>query len=65
MEPQFFQSAADFRDWLGRHHEAAAELWVGFYNRQSAKGGLTYQDAVDAALCHGWIDGLKRRADHA
>src|SRR5438128_550031 len=39
------------------------ELWVGFYKKASGKGGITYQDGVDAALCYGWIDGIKKRVD--
>ena len=44
-------------------HGQVSELWVGFFKKASGKGGLTYSDAVDEALCFGWIDGLKRRVD--
>ena len=63
MKPRYFKSAAEFRDWLEKHHAAARELWVGFYKKASAKGGLAYLDAVDQALCFGWIDGIKKRVD--
>jgi uncharacterized protein YdeI (YjbR/CyaY-like superfamily) len=62
MNPTFFKSAAAFRAWLAKHH-GAAELWVGFYRKASGKKGLTYPEAVDAALCFGWIDGVKKRVD--
>ena len=63
MEVQFFDSAADFRAWLLAHHESAVELWVGFYRKDSGKSGTTYPEAVDQALCFGWIDGVRRSVD--
>ncbi len=38
-------------------------MWVGFYRKDSGKQGLTYAEAVDQALCYGWIDGVKKRVD--
>jgi uncharacterized protein YdeI (YjbR/CyaY-like superfamily) len=63
MPPRFFKSPADFRAWLARNHASASELWVGFYRKDSGKGGLTYSDALDEALCFGWIDGVRKRVD--
>ena len=65
MTPRYFKSGAAFRRWLETHHATDRELWVGFYNRASGKGGLTYPEAVDEALCFGWIDGVKKRVDDA
>jgi uncharacterized protein YdeI (YjbR/CyaY-like superfamily) len=65
MAPRFFRSREAFRAWLGKHHAAEPELWVGFYRKASGKGGLTYQESVDEALCFGWIDGVKKRVDAA
>lgn len=62
-EPRFFQSAEAFRAWLTEHGQNTAELWVGFYKKDSGRGGLTYQEGVAEALCFGWIDGLKKRVD--
>ena len=64
MKPHFFKTPAAFRRWLERHHATATELWVGFYNKTSGLGGLTYQEAVDELLCFGWIDGIVRRVDN-
>jgi uncharacterized protein YdeI (YjbR/CyaY-like superfamily) len=64
MKPRYFKSAADFRRWLEKHHATATEFLVGFYNKASGKGGLTYQEAVDEMLCFGWIDGVVRRVDN-
>ena len=63
MEPRFFRTSSEFRAWLENHHATTAELWVGFYKKASGKGGIGYLEAVDAALCYGWIDGIKKRVD--
>ena len=65
MTPTFFKSGAAFRAWLDKHGAKERELWVGFYKKASGKGGLTYAEAVDAALCFGWIDGVKYRVDES
>jgi uncharacterized protein YdeI (YjbR/CyaY-like superfamily) len=61
--PVFFSNASAFRRWLERHHDTAGELWVGFYKKGSGKRSVEYGEAVDQALCFGWIDGLKKRVD--
>lgn len=63
MKVRYFKSAADFRRWLEANHASVRELFVGFYKQDSGKGGITYAEAVDEALCFGWIDGLKKRVD--
>src|SRR5580765_2813661 len=63
MKPRYFKTPADFRAWLDEHHADTPELWVGFYKKASGKGGISYQDGVDAALCYGGIDGIKKRVD--
>jgi uncharacterized protein YdeI (YjbR/CyaY-like superfamily) len=61
--PRYFRTAAAFRKWLEKHHATANELLVGLYRMDSGKGGLTYPEALDEALCFGWIDGLRKRYD--
>jgi uncharacterized protein YdeI (YjbR/CyaY-like superfamily) len=63
MKPTFFNSGAEFRGWLERHHRDAAELSLGFYKKVSGKPGISYQDALDEALAFGWIDGVRRSLD--
>ena len=63
MKITYFKSAAEFRAWLEQHHATERELFVGFYKKASGRAGLTYAEAVDEALCFGWIDGVKRRVD--
>ncbi len=62
-EATFFDSPADFRRWLEEHHASEQELWIGYHKRTSGLGGMTYAQAVDEALCFGWIDGQVRRLD--
>jgi len=60
---RFFPSPADFRRWLERHHATQGELWVGFYKKATGRPTLTWSEAVDEALCFGWIDGVRKRVD--
>ena len=63
--PRFFRKPADFRTWLDKNHERAAELWVGFYKRNSGTPSITWPESVDEALCVGWIDGVRKSIDDA
>jgi uncharacterized protein YdeI (YjbR/CyaY-like superfamily) len=63
MDITFFASAAAFWAWLEKHHDARQELFVGFYKRGSGKPSITWPESVDAALCFGWIDGVRRSVD--
>lgn len=63
MKVVHFKTAADFRRWLAKHHATATELQVGCYKKGSGRGGMTYQESVDEALCFGWIDGIVRKID--
>jgi uncharacterized protein YdeI (YjbR/CyaY-like superfamily) len=58
-----FAGPAQFRAWLLQHHDSAAELWLGFYKKGVSKTSVGYAEAVEEALCFGWIDGLTRRVD--
>ncbi len=62
-DPWFFESQASFREWLTAHHNASSELWLGFWKKSSRRGGLEYPQAVDEALCFGWIDGIRKSLD--
>lgn len=61
--PRFFRDAVAFGRWLETHHASETELWVGLYKKHAAHRGMTYLQAVDEALCWGWIDGVLRRID--
>ena len=63
MQVKIFNTSAEFREWLENHHDQAAELWLGFYNKRTDKKCLTYREALDEALCFGWIDGVRKSID--
>lgn len=63
MKPKFFTTQEDFRRWLEENHKTATEIIVGYYNVKSGKGGMTWSESVDQALCFGWIDGVRRSID--
>jgi uncharacterized protein YdeI (YjbR/CyaY-like superfamily) len=52
-----------WRKWLEAHHESTSEIWLVFHKRHTAEGCLSYDDAVEEALCFGWIDSIVRRLD--
>ena len=62
-EAIYFASPAEFRAWLERHHESETEVLVGYWKRATGRPSLTWSEAVDEALCFGWIDGVRRGVD--
>lgn len=62
-QPAFFERPEDFRAWLKKHHNEKAALLVGFYKVSTGKPSLIWEQAVDEALCYGWIDGVRKRID--
>ena len=60
---RFFKTPAELRTWFRAHHRSADELWVGFYRKSSGRASITWPEAVDEALCVGWIDGIRKRLD--
>ncbi len=63
MNPSFFETPDNFRQWLEQNHDKASELLVGFYKKGSGRHSITWPESVDQALCFGWIDGVRRRID--
>jgi uncharacterized protein YdeI (YjbR/CyaY-like superfamily) len=63
MVPTFFKTPAELRRWLKANHAKATELWIGYYKKDSGLGGVVYRQALDEALCFGWIDGMVKRID--
>jgi uncharacterized protein YdeI (YjbR/CyaY-like superfamily) len=62
-KPRFFPTPSAWRAWLERHHADTGELWVGLYKRESGRPSITWPEAVDGALCFGWIDGIRKSID--
>jgi len=63
MKPRFFATPAELRRFLRAHHASSQEQWIGFYKRASGRPSVTYKQALDEALCHGWIDGVRKSLD--
>ena len=63
MTPKFFATPNEFRKWLSKNHKKETELIVGFYKTGSGKPSITWPQAVDQALCFGWIDGVRKSID--
>ena len=63
MKPTFFKSQEEFRRWLEKNYASAGELLLGFHKKGSGKKSITYAEALDEALCFGWIDGVRRSFD--
>jgi uncharacterized protein YdeI (YjbR/CyaY-like superfamily) len=57
------KSRAAWRAWLERHHQTRAEVWVVYFKKHTGKPSVTYAEAVEEALCFGWIDGQVQRLD--
>lgn len=59
----FFNNQKEFRDWLEEHHSETRELWLGYYKKSTGRASLTWSASVDAALCFGWVDGIRKTID--
>ena len=53
----------DWRDWLINHHHTEKEIWLVYYKQETGKPRLPYNDAVEEALCFGWIDSTVKKID--
>lgn len=63
--PRFFKTPQAFRRWLDVHAGSTQELLVGYFKVGTGEPCMTWSASVDEALCHGWIDGVRRRVDEA
>lgn len=63
MEPIFFAKPSEFRAWLAKQHGTAREVWVGYYKKRTDRPSITWSEAVDEAICFGWIDGVGKSID--
>ncbi len=52
---------SEWRTWLKKHHRTGKEIWLIYYNKSSGKPRIPYNDAVEEALCFGWIDGINKK----
>ena len=61
--PSLFKNARVFETWLKKHHASSDGLWLQIAKRGADEPSVTYAEAVDIALCWGWIDGQKKGLD--
>jgi uncharacterized protein YdeI (YjbR/CyaY-like superfamily) len=54
-----------WRKWLDEHHASEAEVWLIFHKKHTGVASIAYKDALDEALCFGWVDSLIKRLDDA
>ena len=59
----FFATPAELRAWFEANHETEPELFVGYFKKHTGKTGVTHPEAIEQALCFGWIDSIGRRID--
>jgi len=63
MKTMSFMSSGEFRAWLAKNHSRSEGIWLRIYKKDSGEGTVTYAEALDQALCYGWIDGQKQPGD--
>ena len=63
LEELVVADAAELRSWLAANHESSPGVWLALANKGGTTTSLTWQQAVDEALCVGWIDGQRRKRD--
>lgn len=63
MKPRTFRTQADFRAWLEKNHASERELDMRLFKVHARARGIGYREALDEALCFGWIDGVRRSLD--
>jgi uncharacterized protein YdeI (YjbR/CyaY-like superfamily) len=61
--PVAFESSQAWEEWLAMHHADEREVWVKLAKKGAGIPSVSYEEAVEVALCYGWIDGLARSLD--
>jgi uncharacterized protein YdeI (YjbR/CyaY-like superfamily) len=63
METVLAADRAEWRRWLSKNFARSEEIWLVFYKKASGKQTVSYDHAVEEALCFGWVDGMKKKLD--
>jgi uncharacterized protein YdeI (YjbR/CyaY-like superfamily) len=63
MKTLLVRSIDEWREWLTEHHATVSEVWLIFHKKQTRVASIDYKDALDEALCFGWVDSLIKRLD--
>jgi uncharacterized protein YdeI (YjbR/CyaY-like superfamily) len=62
-ETLYVKTAAQWRKWLKKHHRSKREIWLVYYRKETGRPRIPYNDAVEQALCFGWIDSIVKSLD--
>ncbi len=60
-EELYLTSRADWREWLEKNHANKNEVWLIYYKTHTGKPSISYDDAVEEALCFGWVDSIIKK----
>ncbi len=63
MKKKLFRNRNEWRKWLDRHHTSENDIWLVYYKKHCNKQSISYEEAVEEALCYGWIDSKVKRID--
>lgn len=63
MKHKYVKNRDEWRDWLSKNHEKENELWLLFYKKETGQTSIPYAEAVEEALCFGWIDSIIKKID--
>jgi uncharacterized protein YdeI (YjbR/CyaY-like superfamily) len=63
LESKYFVDEASFRKWISLHHDKCAGIWMVFYKKHTGRKCIKYSEALDTALCYGWIDSIIKKID--
>src|SRR5712691_4488524 len=63
MKTLLAKTLDQWHDWLDEHHASESEVWLVFYKQHTGVASIDYEDALDEALCFGWVDSLVKRLD--
>lgn len=59
----YVTSRQQWRQWLEQHHDSQKEIWLIYYKKYTGKPSIPYDEAVEEAICYGWIDSIVKRID--
>ena len=59
----YFATRGEWRDWLEKHHQSETEIWLIAFKKHTGRPSIPYGDAVEEALCFGWIDSIVKKLD--
>lgn len=63
LKSKYFKNWKKWRTWLSKNHSSEKEIWVIYYKKHTKKPTISYHEAVEHALCYGWIDSTVKRLD--